>query len=68
MDIPCVKDCPRRTAECHGSCLDYARYAAWREEARKEKHEQQALHAALNRGLRKKWYIDQWNKRHGSNG
>ena len=65
MENPCKPDCPERTAECHGHCPRYAEYAAWCERQRQERHERQAVHAALNHGLRKKWYIDQWNKRHG---
>lgn len=27
---PCTKDCPKRTAVCHGECKEYADYAAYR--------------------------------------
>ena len=65
MKNPCVQDCPRRTATCHADCPDYAKYAAWRKEQRQAKHEWQAMQSALNHGKHKKWYIDQWNQRHG---
>lgn len=35
MKVPC-KNCPRRDAECHAKCPDYAEYAAEREKARQQ--------------------------------
>jgi len=39
MKIPCVKDCPDRTPECHADCERYAKYAAWRETIRQKRAE-----------------------------
>ena len=39
MKNPCVKDCPRRSEECHATCEDYAAFAAWRAEQRAKRQE-----------------------------
>ena len=53
MKNPCVKDCPRRTEECHAECEEYALYAIWcdtmRLERRKHAEEQAALVESKNR-------------------
>lgn len=64
MDIPCVPDCPDRTDICHGSCEKYAKYAAWRDEVRKERQERAAQEAALNHGKRRRYAIHAYNERH----
>ena len=60
VDNPCVKECPDRTATCHGTCERYARYAAWCEEQREARAKRQAnkapgvgLKRALNRKQRR---------------
>lgn len=35
---PCRKDCPRRTSECHGSCADYTKWRAMRDEFNRQRH------------------------------
>ena len=57
VDNPCVKECPDRTATCHGDCERYARYAARCEEQREERAKRQANKAAgpgLRRALKSK--------------
>ena len=39
MDIPCVKDCPDRSMDCHGKCEKYQAYAQWRAEERLKRAE-----------------------------
>lgn len=34
MTIPCKRDCPDRSAECHGSCEKYREFKAKMDEAR----------------------------------
>ena len=36
MDNPCVKDCPRRSATCHSSCPEYAKFDQYNQMRREE--------------------------------
>lgn len=35
MEIPC-RECGRRSAECHSTCLDYKEWKKWHEEKKEE--------------------------------
>lgn len=37
---PCTKNCPDRSPSCHGACEKYARFAAWCEHKRQERHQE----------------------------
>lgn len=43
---PCRKDCPNRTATCHGSCPAYKAYRKKRDEYLAEQHDQRAVYEA----------------------
>ena len=64
MKNPCVKECPRRTAECHASCKDYAKFAAWRAEERRKKQEKQAEKVGLSHGVRRLFAMRFYNDNH----
>lgn len=36
MKMPCVKDCPYRTPECHATCESYLAWYDWNEKRRAE--------------------------------
>lgn len=38
MNNPCVKDCPRRSPACHGSCEKYAAFAEERRQIYDKPH------------------------------
>ena len=64
MDIPCVKECPDRTEDCHGHCERYAAYAAWRKEEREKKQKRAEEEAALNHGRRRRYAVKMYNENH----
>ena len=35
MKNPCDRNCPERSATCHGKCEKYAAYVAWNEERKR---------------------------------
>lgn len=37
-DVPCQRDCPRRSPTCHASCPDYAEFAAKAAAEREQRH------------------------------
>jgi hypothetical protein len=38
MDNPCIRDCPKRSAICHSSCPEYAKFDQYNQMRRKERH------------------------------
>jgi hypothetical protein len=36
MDNPCVRDCPKRSATCHSSCPEYAKFNQYNQMRREE--------------------------------
>lgn len=51
---PCVKDCPRRTAECKRTCADWAAYEAeWQAEMRARTEEFELADALIEMGKRR---------------
>lgn len=37
MKNPCVRDCPRRSATCHSSCPEYAKFDQYNQMRREER-------------------------------
>lgn len=63
-DCPCVPDCPRRNAECHGVCEDYKKWRQTIEERNKKiRAENDALYSMPDQKKREIWRHNRYRAR-----
>lgn len=55
---PCSRDCPDRSAGCHGTCEKYAEWSAEHNRQREEQHRLKYVNLQLARHVNDKW--DKW--------